>query len=249
MVQGVPERNDHPPVPQLRPAVDAVLLDFHGTIAQVEDSVDWVLAAGRTCGVELDRAVATALADRLVTAGRAGGPRPVRVPPQLAEVYADRDLHAQAHRRAYAGLAATVEAGIDGFADALYERLLLAAGWTVYVDTLPTLKALAAANIPVAVVSNIGFDIRPICAELGLAEYVSAWVLSYELGRCKPDPAVFRHACELLGADPRRCLMVGDTPADGAAVDAGLRALLVPAGPPGSENGLSAVLTLALGAL
>ena len=78
----------------------------------------------RACGTTLDRGRATALADRLVTAGRAGGPRPDRVPPHLAEVWADRDLTAHAHRAAYTGLAATVAAGIDGLAEALYERLL-----------------------------------------------------------------------------------------------------------------------------
>jgi hypothetical protein len=40
--------------------------------------------------------------------------------------------------------------------------------------------------------------------------------------------------------------MVGDTPADAAAVDAGLRALVLPASSPGSVHGLSAVLSLAL---
>jgi HAD superfamily hydrolase (TIGR01509 family) len=81
----------------------------------------------------------------------------------------------------------------------------------LYADTLPTLQALHGAGVPVAVVSNIGFDIRPLCADLGIADYVSAWVLSYELGRCKPDPAVFLHACLRLGVEPERTLMIGDT--------------------------------------
>lgn len=223
----------------------AVLFDFQGTLVQVEDAVNWVLEAARSCGAELDPARATAVADRLVTAGRAGGPVPCRVPPHLAEVYADRDLDAAAHRAAYTGLAQTVDCGIDGFAEALYERLLSPSGWVPYTDTLPTLKALRAAGVPVAVVSNIGFDIRPIVAQFGFAEFIDAYVLSYEVGRCKPDPAIFQWACGRLAADPERVLMVGDTPADAGAVAAGCRVLVLPAAPPGAANGIAAVLDLA----
>lgn len=235
-----------PPVagPQLPPPPAAVLFDFHGTLAQVEDPVDWVLAAAGACGESLPRARATVLADRLVTAGRAGGPLPWRVPPHLAEVWADRDLYEYAHRAAYTGLAATVDSGVDGLPDALYERLLLPEGWALYQEALDTLDALAAAGVPVALVSNIGFDIRPICASLGLDRLVSSYVLSYELGRCKPDPAVFRHACAALGVAPEETLMVGDSPADAAAVAAGCRVYLVPTAPPGAANGVSAVLQL-----
>jgi HAD superfamily hydrolase (TIGR01509 family) len=225
------------------PLVDAVLFDFHGTIAQVEDPVEWVLAAASECGAALDPVLATSLADRLVTAGRAGGPHPGRIPVHLVDAYADRDLTAAAHRAAYQGLAETV---VPDLAEALYERMLRAEGWRPYVDTIPTLQALYAAGVPVAVLSNIGFDIRPICAELGFAPYVSAWVLSCEVGTCKPDPAIFRHACRVLGAGPERTLMVGDTVADAAAVEAGCRVLILPAGDPGSVNGLAAVLSLAL---
>src|SRR5688572_33112450 len=81
-VLGVPEHVE-PPSPRApatagaagaRHPVEAVLFDFHGTLAQVEDPVAWVLASASACGVELTRPRATVLADRLVTAGRAGGP-------------------------------------------------------------------------------------------------------------------------------------------------------------------------------
>ncbi len=57
--------------------------------------------------------------------------------------------------------------------------------------------------MPVAVVSNIGFDLRPLCAALGFAELVDAFVLSYEVGRCKPDPAIFLQACAAAAASTR----------------------------------------------
>ncbi|MEQ4303478.1 HAD family hydrolase [Plantactinospora sp. B6F1] len=240
------EAADSAPGPPPRRPVDAVLFDFHGTLAQVEEPVAWVQAAAATCGTTLDRARATALADRLVTAGRAGGPLPARVPPHLAEVWADRDLYAPAHRAAYVGLAETVDSGVSGLAEALYDRLLVPDGWLPYPDTAPTLRALRAAKVPVAVVSNIGFDVRPLFDAWELTELVDAFVLSYEVGRCKPDPAIFYRACGLLGVDPERALMVGDTPADAGAVRAGCAALVLPAAEPGQVNGLAAALDLAV---
>ena len=222
-----------------------MLFDFHGTLAQVEEPVRWVLQAAAACGRELDRAKATVLADRLVMAGRAGGPVPHRVPPHLAEHWADRDLYAHSHRAAYTGLAATVTTDVDGLPDALYERLLGADGWLPYADSAPTLRTLHDAGIKVAVVSNIGFDIRPFFAAWGLDTLVDAFALSYEVGRCKPDPAIFLRACGMLGADPERTLMVGDSPADAGAVGAGCAALVLPAAEPGRANGLDATLALA----
>jgi HAD superfamily hydrolase (TIGR01509 family) len=234
----------HPPH-QPRRQVDAVLFDFHGTLAQVEDPVTWVIAAATACGAALDKGRATVLADRLVTAGRAGGPRPHRVPPHLAEAYADRDLYEHSHRAAYIGLAATVNSDVEGLADALYERLLGPDGWLPYADTEATLRTLHDAGVKVAVVSNIGFDIRPHFAAWGLDALVDAFVLSYEVGRCKPDPAIFLRACGMVGTDPERTLMVGDTPADAGAVQAGCAALVLPAAEPGRANGLGATLVLA----
>jgi HAD superfamily hydrolase (TIGR01509 family) len=246
----VPESADPTSVPP-RPArrqVDGVLFDFHGTLAQVEDAVAWVVAAARDCGVDLERPRATALADRFVMAGRAGGPLPHRVPPHLADVWADRDLYVHCHRAAYTGLAETVTADVDGLADALYDRLLSVDGWALYADTADTLRALRTAGVPVAVVSNIGFDIRPLFAAWGLADLVDAFVLSYEVGRCKPDPAIFFTACASIGVEPEHTLMVGDSPADAGAVKAGCAALVLPAGDAGAVNGLGASLAIALAA-
>lgn len=225
--------------------MQAVLFDFHGTLAQVTNPVDWVLAAATECGVALERTRATVLADRLVTAGRPGGPLPARVPPHLAEVWAERDLYPHAHRAAYTGLAATVDTRVDGLAEALYERVLRPEGWVPYADTGATLRALAAVEVPVAVVSNVGFDIRPFFAEWGLADLVDAFVLSYEVGRCKPDPGIFLRACGALGVDPELTLMVGDTAADAGAARAGCAVLVLPPAEAGRANGLGTVLDLA----
>ncbi|MBB5873871.1 HAD superfamily hydrolase (TIGR01509 family) [Allocatelliglobosispora scoriae] len=224
---------------------DAVLFDFHGTLATTVDPVLWVTEAAAACGASIDRGRATVLADRLAAAGGLpGSGRPVRIPPQLAEVWANRDLYEYAHREAYTGLAATVVCDIEGFAEAVYERVLLAEGWVPYADALPTVNALREAGVAVGVVSNIGFDIRPMLEVWGFGDVPV--MLSYEIGLIKPDPKIFLRACALLGTPPERTIMVGDTAADAGAVAAGCRAIILPSAPVGSANGLSAALALAV---
>ena len=226
--------------------LDAVLFDFHGTLATTQTPVTWVGAALVRLGVTLDRGRLTVLADRLATSGGLPGvaQREARVPVQLAEVWADRDLSEYAHRTAYTGLAATVDSDIEGLAESVYERVLTPEGWVVYPDAVSTIQALRAAGVAVGVLSNIGFDIRPHLAAWGLGDLPVT--LSYEVGLIKPDPKIFLRACAALGAEPERALMVGDTPADAGAVHAGLRTLVLPSAEPGHANGLSSVLTLAL---
>lgn len=60
------------------------------------------------------------------------------------------------------------------------------------------------------VVSNIGWDLRPVFRAHGLDRYVDTYVLSYEHGIRKPDTRLFSAACAALGADPAETPMVGD---------------------------------------
>jgi putative hydrolase of the HAD superfamily len=39
---------------------------------------------------------------------------------------------------------------------------------------------------------------------------MDAFFIADEVGMLKPDPALFRHACEALGSTPERSAMVGD---------------------------------------
>ena len=223
-----------------RADVRGVLLDFAGTLFMPEDEVDGVLAAAASLGAELDRDEAERLAAAFAEAGRPGGPYPARVPPELADAYARRDLGSDEHRAAYVGLLSTVASPVPGLAEALYERVRLPEGFVPYADAPRLLDGLRERGLRTALVSNIGFDLRPVLAGHGVA--VDAYALSCELGVTKPDARVFHAACEAIGVAPEHALMVGDHVADGGASDAGLRTLLLPMTPAGSEHGLDAVL-------
>ena len=103
----------------------------------------------------------------------------------------------------------------------------------------------AALSVPVGVVSDTGWDIRPVFVHHGLDRFVDAFVLSCEHGDVKPAPGLFLAACAALGVAPEHTLMVGDNPlSDGGAVDAGMSTLLLPVAEPGRRRGLDAVLRL-----
>jgi putative hydrolase of the HAD superfamily len=98
------------------------------------------------------------------------------------------------------------------------------AAWQPYPDAAEVLRALRERGVPVGVVSNIGWDPRPVFRAHGLDRWIDVYVLSYEHGVQKPDPQLFSVACEALGADPRRTVMVGDDRrADGGAAALGCR--------------------------
>lgn len=216
------------------PMTAAVLFDFAGTLAMPEDRDAWLAAAG----------VDAALGEALERAGRPGGPYPAEVPDAVAAAYAARDRDPATHRAAYAGLLATV-VGPDT-ATRLYDRILTADGWRAYPDAVPVLEALRALGVRTALVSNVGYDLRPVLAGLGLLPLLDTVVLSYEVGATKPDPALFRAALDALGVSPDAALMVGDhATADGGATALGVRTLLLPMSPAGEAHGLDAVLALA----
>jgi FMN phosphatase YigB (HAD superfamily) len=231
----------------LTSAIRAVLFDFAGTLFVPEAPTDWVRAVLARRGVRWSDAEAAVLAGRLVAAGRPGPVMPVAVPAELATLFAGRDLSAQQHRAAYTALMGSVPLPEAITPDDLYERSFEAAAWVPYADAGSTLRGLHEAGVKVAVVSNVGFDLRPIFANHGLHDFVQTYMLSYELGIMKPDPVIFRTACGHLGVAPEAALMVGDSlESDGAALMAGIRALLLPASAAGATHGLDLVLSLAL---
>ena len=216
------------------PPVEAVLCDFSNTLFRMIGTEEWLRRIAADTGRELGdpEAVLAALdaaAAEPEVDGRTGGPRPRRrrPPPRDARVVLPRALP-RGHRGRRAG--AGGGRGLVGARTATPGR---------------SCAALAERGVPVGVVSDIGWDIRGHARAAGLDGLVGTWVLSCEEGTEKPDPALFRTACERLGADPRRTLMVGDNPVrDGGAVAAGLRAFVLAGEQRERERGLRDVLAL-----
>jgi len=85
-------------------------------------------------------------------------------------------------------------------------------------------RALAAAGLRLAVVSNWDVGLHGHLASLALDRIVDTVVTSAEAGEPKPAPAAFALALDRLGVEPREAVHVGDGAADeeGARV-AGMR--------------------------
>lgn len=135
---------------------------------------------------------------------------------------------ADVHGDTYFGVFA--DAGIDEeLAAALYAVESDPAHNPFAVDAAPVLEAIARHGVRIAVLSDIHFDLRPAFASVGLADAVDAYVLSFEHGVQKPDPAIFELALGYLGTEPQQTLMVGDRSGpDGGAVEVGMPTLLLP---------------------
>ncbi|MDF6022646.1 HAD-IA family hydrolase [Streptomyces sp. JH34] len=191
--------------------IKGVLFDFSGTLFRIEPVDAWLRAVLDARGTVVEQADFSQYARRLTAAGALpGGPAPERVPPSLADVWAERDSGAGQHRAAYTGLAREVALPDPGLYDALYERHMSPAAWQPYPDAAEVLRSLRRDGVAVGVLSNIGWDLRPVFRAHGLDELIDTYVLSYEHGVQKPDPRLFRTACSLLGCEPADVVMVGD---------------------------------------
>ncbi|MFS8199779.1 HAD family hydrolase [Streptomyces sp. CWNU-52B] len=202
----------------------AVLFDFSGTLFRIESTESWLRAVLAEAEVPLPEQELIRAAKELEAAGAlpGGAPRPGPVPDELAALWEVRDRSAESHRAAYTGACRQVALPDPGLYDALYDRHMDPAAWRPYADAVEVLHALRERGVAIGVVSNIGWDLRPVFREHGLDAYVGAYVLSYEHGVQKPDARLFATACDALGTDPRDTLMVGDDrQADGGAVAVG----------------------------
>jgi HAD superfamily hydrolase (TIGR01509 family) len=99
-------------------------------------------------------------------------------------------------------------------------RLFLQAAqdvWSSYyslaASTHALLEALRARGLKLALVSNTASPLwllQPILDRQGLTDRVDAVVLSSEVGKRKPHPAIFEQALAELGVDSNHALFVGD---------------------------------------
>ncbi|HEX5994353.1 MAG TPA: HAD family hydrolase [Jiangellales bacterium] len=196
----------------------AVVFDWRGTLVTTLSPEEWVRTALRRLGRN-DRPMAVAgVVSAIVEA--AGHPDRLDVP----GIDCDAAFHRETFHRVFA------DAGLDRqLADALYAVESDAVHNPFAVDAVPVLRAVAEHGLRIAVVSDIHFDVRPAFAAAGIADVITTYVLSYEHGVQKPDPAIFRRALDSLGTAPEQTLMVGDRYGyDGGGVDVGMATLLLP---------------------
>lgn len=97
-------------------------------------------------------------------------------------------------------------------------------------DAPRVIDELKRRGLLVAVISNTEDGrARESLEAAGLAERFDVIIDSHHVGLSKPDPAIFRHALELLKVEPREAVFVGDSYAHDAlaAMSAGLAAVLL----------------------
>jgi putative hydrolase of the HAD superfamily len=111
---------------------------------------------------------------------------------------------------------------------ALFQHYSQAQAWRVYADVPEHLARWRAQGLRLAVVSNFDGRLPGLLAELGLADWLDAVVVSSSAGAAKPDPAPLHQALAALDLEPHQAWHVGDSPEDEAgARAAGLPCLLV----------------------
>jgi putative hydrolase of the HAD superfamily len=205
------------------PPFATVLFDFSATLFHIEPAETWLRAVLEETGTSMPPHAVVRAARELEEAGALpGGPEPRELPAELAETWEIRDRTPELHRGVYTGLSRQVDLPDPALHDALYDRHMTPEAWEPYPDALEVLRELRDRGVAVGVVSNIGWDLRPVFRAHGLDPYVGAYALSFEHRVQKPEPGLFRVALDALDADPSRTLMVGDNRrADGGAAALG----------------------------
>ena len=184
--------------------LQAVLFDWGGTLMQDEWS-DEIALEGHAAG--------------LAVLAREGLPTAEAFTRYLADNEAELFLTgeneidiADVMRRSFA------DHGVDLKDDDL--RLFLQAShdvWASYyslaASTHALLEALRARGLKLGLVSNTASPewlLLPVLEEQGLVERVDAVVLSSEVGKRKPHPAIFERALDDVGVEAGEALFVGD---------------------------------------
>jgi len=78
------------------------------------------------------------------------------------------------------------------------------------VEVPETLKAIAALNIPMAVLSNNDGYTERKCEEAGITQYFDQIIDSTVEGFAKPDPRLFQRALDMMNVKAEETLHVGD---------------------------------------
>ncbi|MEU9505226.1 HAD family hydrolase [Micromonospora sp. NPDC048170] len=77
-------------------------------------------------------------------------------------------------------------------------------------EAVPTLTALRQLGLRTGVISDCTHELPAFLPQLPIDPLLDVRVFSVQVGRCKPDPALYQAACRRLDLAPADCLYVGD---------------------------------------
>jgi len=100
------------------------------------------------------------------------------------------------------------EAHADTFADLRREHTRKAL--VPREGTIETLEELRRRGFRRGLISVCSGDVEDVWDETAFAPHFDDVVLSCAVGMRKPDPRIYRLACERLGVEPEECIFVGD---------------------------------------
>ncbi|MFI5005599.1 MAG: HAD family hydrolase [Solirubrobacterales bacterium] len=132
----------------------------------------------------------------------------------------------------------------------LTAAMLVALRFTAYPDALAALERLRARGIALIVVSNWDISLPAVLRGVDLEGMVDGVVTSAQVGRPKPEQAIFDAGLALAGAAPGRTVHVGDSVEHDVrgALAAGIRPVLLRRGeaePEEAPRGVPVISSLA----
>jgi putative hydrolase of the HAD superfamily len=89
--------------------------------------------------------------------------------------------------------------------------MLDALRFSAYPDAPPALRALRARGLRLVVVSNWDISLPAVLERVGVAELLDGVVTSAQVGKPKPEGAIFAAALTLAGVAPQSTVHVGDS--------------------------------------
>ncbi len=121
------------------------------------------------------------------------------------------------------------------------------ASWRPFPDVVPCLQALRVPHVAV-ITNGDSHQQRQKLVATGLRSHLAHVTTSAEVGHAKPDPRIFRIACERAGVTPTDAVHIGDSLSSDyeGALAAGMRAILIVRGDrdPPPDSTLSVVRSL-----
>jgi len=191
--------------------VEAVTVDAYGTLVTLSDPVPALRSALAVQGIERDQeAVERAFREE------------IEYYVKRSHEGRDEATLALLRRDCAAVFLAAADAGLDP--DAFAPAFLDALSFLPVDGAVDACRALAAAGMKIAVVSNWDVGLHEHLRALGLDSLVDTVVTSAEAGAPKPSPAIFELALSRLGTRADRVVHVGDDAADAeGARAAGIR--------------------------